>query len=248
MIFIKNELGSGIEVCNKELYIRKPIKAVLFDMDGVILDTEKLYVRFWREAAAYYGYNMTEEMALGMRSLNPALGEEYIKECLGMFADYQMIRNKRMQLMEVYVDKNGVEPKPGIDELLDFLKESGVKTAVATSSPAERARYQLAMVGLLNKFDFVASARMVKRGKPAPDVFWYAAEQLGVQPNQCIVLEDSPTGLLAAYLAGCVPIMVPDLDLPSEITKRKIYAVADNLHAVKEMVEYKRVIEIGWRT
>lgn len=239
MIVLKKESEPGFEICNKDLYAGRWIKAVLFDMDGVILDTEKLYVRFWREAAAYYGYDMTEEMALGMRSLNPELGEKRIKEYFGMFTDYQTIRNKRMQLMQFYISENGVEPKPGIYELIQFLEKKRMQIAVATSSPVDRARYHLGMVDLLNKFEGIASAHNVKHGKPEPDVFLYAAKKLGVKPDECLVLEDSPTGLLAAYRAGCIPVMVPDLDQPDDEVKSRIFAVADDLMSVIRMSKYK---------
>ena len=237
MIFLKTEERPGIEFCNTDLYQGVQIKAVLFDMDGVILDTEKLYVRFWQEAATFYGYEMTYEMALGMRSLNPALGMARMKEYFGPFVDYQMIRNKRMQLMELFVSQYGVDAKPGICELLEFLKENKVKSAVATSSPPDRARYYLAYAGVLSEFEGVASAHRVKKGKPEPDVFLYAVEKLGLQPEECLVLEDSSTGLLAAYRAGCVPVMVPDLDQPDDEVKGRIFAVVQNLMTIIDMIE-----------
>lgn len=238
MILLRDETRPGIEICNKDLYQKgTQIKAILFDMDGLILDTEKLYTKFWCEAAAFFGYNMTPEMALGLRSLNHLAGAKLIDEYFGPFADYQTIRNKRVQLMELYVNDYGVDTKPGIFELLEFLKENNVKSAVATSSPVNRARYYLGMAGVLREFEGVASVQRVKNGKPAPDVYLYAVEKLGLKPEECMVLEDSPTGLLGAYRAGCVPVMVPDLDMPDDEVKGRIYAVADNLMAVMELME-----------
>lgn len=235
MLFLDRESKEGIEICNELFYNGEQIKAVIFDMDGVILDTEKLYCRFWREAAEFFGYRMTEEMALGMRSLNPTKGRELLEEYYGMFVDYQTIRNKRMQLMEKYISEHGVEVKPGIYDLLEFLKANHIKCAVATSSPWERARYHLERARVLRSMEGVASAYRVKKGKPEPDVYLYAIERLGVRPEECLVLEDSPTGLTAACRAGCVPVMVPDLDRPSEGVKSNIYAVAESLSYVKDM-------------
>ena len=214
---------------------RLKIKGVLFDMDGVILDTEKLYTRFWKEAAQSLGYPMTHEMALGMRSLSREVGERQLKEYLGEDVDYQQVRNKRIEMMSAFIDENGVELKPGIHELLDFLKEKGIKTSVATSSPLDRTKEYLSQVGLVDAFDELVSGHMVEHGKPAPDIYIYAAEKLGLKSEECLVLEDSPTGLLAAYRAGCIPVMVPDQDQPNEEVKRMVYAVVDNLVAVKEL-------------
>lgn len=232
------ESKNGIEICNRDLYQGTAVKGVLFDMDGVILDTEKLYTRFWREAAQALGYTMTQEMALGMRSLSHEVGERQLKAYLGEGVDYQQVRSKRIELMSDFINKNGVELKPGIHELLEFLKEYGIKTAVATSSPLDRTKEYLSQVGLVDAFDALVSGHMVEHGKPAPDIYLYAASKLGLAPEECMVLEDSPTGLLAGYRAGCIPVMVPDQDQPDEETKQKAYAVAENLIAITEFAEY----------
>jgi len=204
-------------------------------MDGVILDTEKLYTRFWKEAAQALGYPMTHEMALGMRSLSREVGERQLKEYLGEDVDYQQVRNKRIEMMNAFIEENGVEFKPGIHELLDFLKERGIKTSIATSSPLDRTKEYLSQVGLVDAFDELVSGHMVEHGKPAPDIYIYAAKKLGLNPEECLVLEDSPTGLLAAYRAGCIPVMVPDQDQPDEETRQRAYAVVKDLVAVKEL-------------
>lgn len=228
----------GIEICNRELYKGTAAKGVLFDMDGVILDTEKLYTRFWKEAAQVLGYPMTHEMALGMRSLSREVGERQLKAYLGESVDYQQVRNKRIEMMGAFIDENGVELKSGIHELLEFLNENGIKTAVATSSPLDRTKEYLSQVGLVDAFDELVSGHMVEHGKPAPDIYIYAAAKLGLKPEECLVLEDSPTGLLAAYRAGCIPVMVPDQDMPDEEVKSRVYAVVENLIAVKSLMEY----------
>lgn len=211
------------------------VKGVLFDMDGVILDTEKLYTRFWCEAAQALGFPMTHEMALGMRSLSREVGERQLKAYLGEEVDYQQVRNKRIEMMSAFINENGVELKPGIHELLAFLKENGIKTSVATSSPLDRTKEYLSQVGLVDAFDELVSGHMVEHGKPAPDIYLYAAAKLGLKPEECLVLEDSPTGLLAAYRAGCIPVMIPDQDQPDEATRERAYAVVENLIAVKQL-------------
>ena len=209
--------------------MKDTIAAVLFDMDGLVLDTEKLYTRFWQEAAIALGYPMTKEQALGMRSLNRGAGLAKMQSYFGPGVDYDLIRNKRIELMDAFVAQEGVYLKPGIHELLAFLKEHGIKTAIATSSPMERTRLYLGRVGLQNSFDELISGYMVEKGKPEPDIYLYAAEKLGVKPCNCMVLEDSPAGILAAHRAGCLPVMIPDQDQPEEETAKLLYAKADRL-------------------
>lgn len=216
---------------------KQKIKAVLFDMDGVVLDTEKLYVRFWQEAAVSLGFPMTREHALGMRSLSREVGERQLKAFLGEDVDYMEVRDKRIELMSAFIESHGVETKPGIHELLAYLKEKGIKTSIATSSPLDRTKKYLSQVGLVDDFDALVSGHMVAHGKPAPDIYQYAAENLGLKPEECLVLEDSPTGILAAYRAGCIPVMVPDQDEPNEETRKMLYAVAENLEAVISLIE-----------
>ena len=212
--------------------MKDTITAVLFDMDGLVLDTEKLYTRFWQEAARACGYPMTKEQALGMRSLNRGAGLAKMQSYFGPEVDYDFIRQKRIELMDAYVEKEGVTLKPGIYELLGFLKERGLKTAIATSSPMERTVLYLTSVGLQNSFDELVSGYMVEKGKPEPDIYLYAAKKLGAEPCNCMVLEDSPAGILAAYRAGCVPVMVPDQDEPDAETGKLLYAKAESLAGV----------------
>jgi len=217
--------------------MKDTITAVLFDMDGLVLDTEKLYTRFWQEAANALGYPMTKEQALGMRSLNRGAGLAKIQSYFGPAADYDLIRNKRIELMDAFVEQEGVYLKPGIHELLKFLTEQGIKTAIATSSPMERTILYLGSVGLQNSFDELVSGYMVEKGKPEPDIYLYAAKKLGVKPENCMVLEDSPAGILAAHRAGCLPVMIPDQDEPDEETIKLLYAKVEGLSAVISLLK-----------
>lgn len=219
---------------------KQQIKGILFDMDGLILDTEKLYCRFWQEAARILGYPMTMEQALGMRSLNRHAGEAKLKSYFGEGISYTEVREKRIELMDAFVEKEGVTTKPGIWELLAFLQEKQIRTAIATSSPIGRTKKYLSSVHLENEFDAIVSGYMVEHGKPEPDIYVYAARQLGLEPENCIVLEDSPAGILAAYRAGCMPVMIPDLDEPDEETQKLLFAQAESLVQFREVLEKSR--------
>lgn len=212
------------------------IKGVISDMDGVMLDTEKLYVRFWCEAANAYGYPMQKEHALGIRSLARQFAVEKLKGWFGEDFDYEAVRNKRIELMNKYVAENGVESKPGADRLLQWLKANNYKIALATATPVDRATVYLEQVGLLHYFDEIVSARMVERGKPEPDIYLYAAGQLRLKPEECIALEDSQNGVRSASAAGCKTVLVPDMDNPEQELKPLLYATAKNLENVIEIV------------
>ena len=110
----------------------RPVKGVLFDMDGVVLDTEKLYARFWAEAAQALGYPMTYEQALGMRSLNPKAGQEKLESYFGPGVSRAAVRDKRVELMDAFVARHGVYLKPGILALLDHLQEKVIPAAITT--------------------------------------------------------------------------------------------------------------------
>ena len=226
-----------MEERQRKNHMKDSITAILFDMDGLVLDTEKLYTRFWQEAANALGYPMTKEQALGMRSLNRGAGLAKMQSYFGPAVDYDVIRKKRIELMDAFVEQEGVTLKPGIHELLAFLKEQGIKTAIATSSPIERTILYLTSVDLQNSFDELISGYMVEKGKPEPDIYLYAAKKLGVEPEHCMVLEDSPAGILAAHRAGCLPVMIPDQDEPDAETRKLLYAKADSLAAVISLLE-----------
>lgn len=213
-----------------------PVMGILFDMDGVVLDTEKLYARFWAEAAHALGYPMTYEQALGMRSLNNAAGQAKLESYFGPGVSRSAMRDKRVELMDAFVAENGIDPKPGIHELLDALKERGIKTAIATSSPMPRATAYLSRLGLLEKFDCICSGHDVKQGKPAPDIYIHAAASVGIPPENCLAIEDSPAGLESAFRAGCMPVLVPDLDGSNEELRKILFAEADTLLELLELL------------
>ena len=205
------------------------IRGVLFDMDGLVLDTEKLYTRFWMEALHFYGFPMTLEQALKMRAANSQLSEENLKRFFGPTVDYRACRAKRIELMDAYIEQHGVEPKPGIYELLDVLDAKGIPAAITSSSPTERIEQHLGSLDLLHRFQKICSGYDVPWGKPAPDIYLYGAASLGLPPENCLALEDAPTGILAAHRAGCVTVMIPDQDQPDAETEMLLHAKADSL-------------------
>ena len=207
----------------------RPIKGVLFDMDGLVLDTEKLYTRFWMEAANELGWPMTWEQSLGMRSLNSRLGQAYLESCFGPGIDYETVRAVRIRRMDAWIAAHGVEAKPGIRELLDYLHARRIPCAITTSSPLDRVKAHLTPLGLYDRFDRLCSGYEVAHGKPEPDIYLYGASCIGVDPGACLALEDSPAGIESAFRAGCLPVIIPDQDQPSAETLARSFAKADSL-------------------
>lgn len=213
------------------------IKGVISDMDGVILDTEKLYVRFWCEAANFYGYPMQKHHALSIRSMARVFAIEKLKGYFGEDFDYYAVHSKRIELMDKYIEENGIEAKSGAEQLLLYLKENGYKVALATATAFERTKTYLERLDLYKYFDEIVCASMVSKGKPEPDIYIYAAQKLGLSPQDCIALEDSQNGIRSASSAGCKTVMVPDLDGPCKETEHLLYDVANGLSDVVRIIE-----------
>ena len=213
------------------------IRAVIFDMDGLLLDTEKLLVKFWVQAANEAGFPMTRENALAIRSLHRKFAIPYLQGLFGEEFDYVKIRSRRMELMKEYLSDHSLELKDGAKELLCFLREKKIMTAVATATDYERTQDYLRRVGIFEYFDKIVCATMVEQGKPRPDIYIFAANQLGLEPSECIALEDSPNGVRSAADAGCKTIMVPDLTEPDDELSGLIYARADSLCEVIDIIK-----------
>lgn len=213
------------------------IKAVIFDMDGLMIDTERLLVKYWLEAAHYYGYPMKREHILGIRSLAAKHAIPKLQAEIGDDFDYYKVRMLRLKLMNEHIEQYGVDEKPGLGELLDYLKEHQYLTAVATATDPERTQRYLGSLDRLRYFDQIVCASMVENGKPAPDIYIEAAARLQVPPAECMALEDSPNGILSAFRAGMKPVFVPDLTGPDEDTRKLLYGCVDHLSKVIELLE-----------
>jgi HAD superfamily hydrolase (TIGR01509 family) len=193
---------------------RRP-QAVIFDMDGLMLDTERLAPRAWIDAAHSLGVEF--DLAL----THPMIGRNF-RDCAGIIAGHYGEAFPTAALMKAWhvaydsiVDREGIAVKPGLLDLLDWLEREDIPKAVATSTRRDRAERKLVHAGLRDRFAALVGGDEIAHGKPAPDIFIAAAGRIGQAPGHCLVLEDSEPGVRAALAAGMTPIMVPDLHPPS---------------------------------
>ena len=188
------------------------IQAVLFDMDGTIFDTEAIYRRCWIRAAKDVGFN--EDMELFFERICGLIMTDMRALVLRVYGEdtpFDELRERRRSYIEEELAKGILPFKSGAPEVLYTLKEKGIPIALVTSSGRKLVDRYLQMSGLEGVFDVIMTGETVERGKPDPEIFLTAAKKLGVLPECCMVVEDSPNGVRAGHAAGMFTVMVPDL-------------------------------------
>ena len=205
------------------------IRGVIFDMDGLLLDTEAMYLKAWPPVGEMMGLSITEDLAYATVGRGAKETEEVFQAELGEAFTIERARPFIGQWIMDYVAQNSLEVKPGARELVELLRRRAVPMAVGSSNIERNVRAFLEEAKLLPYFDTIVTADLVEHAKPAPDIFLQAAKNLGLAPSQCIVFEDSPTGVEAAHMAGCVTIMVPDLVQPCDVTKERCFQIISSL-------------------
>lgn len=218
------------------------IKAVIFDMDGLMFDTERLSARYWIQAGKEWGLTVSEEFLGSIRGSSKEAAECRFYECYDRSFDYWAIRNRKTELFREYLDSHEIPVKPGLTELLGFLKEQGIIVVLATSTAGQYAMQYLASAGVMNYFDDFVCGDMVKRCKPDPEIFYRAAQLAGCKPESCMVLEDSLNGIRAAIAGGFIPVMVPDITQPSKELRDSLAACCRNLFEVMGYLKNYRSI------
>ncbi|MBQ6734543.1 MAG: HAD family phosphatase [Lachnospiraceae bacterium] len=212
------------------------MKTVLFDLDGTLLDTERIYQKNWQIAAKEAGYDLAPEVFLEFRSLASEFARIKMREYIEDDDGYDRIRDLRIALMAKEMAVREIPVKEGAAEALALLRENGYDTAVVTASLQETAEDYLTRAGLRSSLDRIVSAHMVKHGKPAPDVYRFACETIGVLPADTFAVEDAPGGVISAADAGCRVIMVPDLSEPDDALRARLAFRADNLMAAARFI------------
>ena len=211
--------------------------AVIFDMDGLMLDSERAINACMAQAARELGHALPDTLWLQMIGGGDGLCRRLLTGRIGAEATEVLL--ERAEAMYDAVADAGIDHRPGIVELLELLVARGIPRAVATSTRRPLAMRKLRAAGLLPYFDAVCTSSDVPRPKPAPDVYLLAASKLGVDPARCLVLEDSPTGVRAALAAGMTPVQVPDMLVPDEATHALGHRMVASLGQAQALLEVR---------
>lgn len=212
------------------------LRAAVFDMDGLMVDTESIYQWAWRAAIEQLGYTVSEA------AMRATTGRR-MEDC------YAILRSEVddsfpmptfldlwPRFWHEHVNQHGINQKPGLAALLDLLDDHQIPKAVATSSEQAEALFTLEKAGLLHRFSIIVSGDQITNGKPAPDIFLRAAERLAIEPHRCMAFEDSEAGVMAATSAGMVTIMVPEIEPVAAVVGRA-YRVYTSLHEAEELIQ-----------
>lgn len=213
------------------------IEAAIFDMDGVMFDTEALALKGWQIVGQKYGYEITSDDISEVRGRIVSDAQKIFNRKYGDKFDFYKARAEKSEYVLSYIHKNGIPIKKGLIELLQFLNSNNFKVGIATSTQKDTTTLYLEKANISNCFDKIICGDMIERGKPNPDIYLKTCKELEVYPQNCIVLEDSSNGIVASHSAGCKTIFVPDLDRPSEdvinICFKKVNSLLDVIEILK---------------
>ena len=217
----------------------RPVKAVVFDMDGLLVDTEVVYREAMRATALAEGREFTDEFFLTLVGHSWPVNAAMLTDLYGAGFDPEAFKDEAMRRFHDLLEAE-VALKAGVLEILDLLDELALPRAIATSSGRPAVDHHIGGHGLLDRFHAIKAAGDYERAKPAPDPYLRAAEALGVEPRFCLALEDSHNGVRAAAAAGMMTVMVPDLLDPTEEMHSLCIRIARDLHEVADWVRLTR--------
>ena len=206
-----------------------PYQAVVFDMDGVIFDTERLVIEFWKEVAKKHNIPNVEHTCIQCLGTNRVRTREIFLENYGADFPYDPYRAEVTELFNTHYKGVPLPTKPGIRELLSYLQEQDIKVGLASSTAQHLVRDEIGTAGLLPYFQTLVCGDMVEHSKPTPDIFLKACEILNADPTKSIAIEDSFNGIRSAHCAGMTPIMVPDQVQPTDEIRTLAFHVMPSL-------------------
>jgi HAD superfamily hydrolase (TIGR01509 family) len=192
-----------------------PLEAVILDMDGLMLDTERVSKQAWQEAAAELGYELSDIVYLRCLGRPARDHGPIMRAALGHDFPFQLVRARRTEIVESHLSLHGVPLKPGLLKFLARIASYDIPLCVATSTARDTAMKRLSSTNLLPFFKAIVTGDEVVHAKPSPDIYLLAAHKLGVDPSLCLAVEDSQAGFQAARSAGMPVVIIPDLQEPS---------------------------------
>ena len=213
------------------------IKNVIFDMDGVLIDTEALILDIWEQIARREGIAGIRGTLMQCIGITAPETEALFLRVYGKDFPYHKYRGMASEIFQAQVAKNGLPVKPGVYQLFDFLLENRYRIGLASSTREEAVRSHLERSGFGKYFKTVITGDMVEHSKPRPDIYLLACRELGVDPEEAYAIEDSPNGIRAAHAAGMRPVMVPDMIAPDDEMRKLSFLIRTDLF---EVLDYLR--------
>ena len=211
------------------------IKAIIFDMDGVILDSESISDITWRKAAEEKGYSVNDEILNACRGSNKNDTIETLKKYYGSDFDSEVFLERTSELFHEIEEKDGIPLLPYAKEILSYLKPR-YRLALASSTRGPTVERQLRAAGVIDFFETRTTGEQVEHSKPNPEIYLMACKSIGMKPEDCVAIEDSLNGIRSAHAAGLHPVMVIDKVQPTEEIKKMCTAIFDSLEGLKTIL------------
>jgi len=222
---------------------RKQILLIIFDMDGLMFDTERLAIPAWKKAGEKHGYNIEAAHIVETIGIYFKDAKRVLENLFGKDFPFDEIRELREEYVFEYMEENGIPVKKGLHDLIDYLDDKKILKAVASSSERKKVEKYLSLANIDKRFDYIVCGDEVMKGKPDPDIFIKVAQKAGCSPDRCIVLEDSENGMLAASRAGMKPVFIKDIKGLSRSAEKLIFKEFSSLLEVKDY--FKAVFDNG---
>lgn len=214
------------------------IEAVIFDMDGLMIDTESLFLNSCLKTNEVYGFKVPKELIIECIGKRKDKTIQLFKQVMGPDFDVNYYFDLSREFKRQEIEDNGIKVKKGLFELLDYLKQNNIKMAVASSTNMDGIMNRLATCGIdTSQFTSIISGDMVDKPKPDPEVYLKSCEILGINPENAIALEDSDYGIKAAHLAGTYAVLIPDLKEVTDEMRKDAYVVLKDLSEVINLIE-----------
>lgn len=217
------------------------IESVVFDMDGVLFDTEKICTDAWHQTGTEMNIADIHTTFIACVGRNETDTRQFFIQKYGRQFPYEQFRQRTSRMFYTILDREGLPVKEGVMELLEFLKSGHYRIALATSTGRTSTLRYLQDTGIISYFQTVITGDMIRHGKPDPEIYRTACRKLGSLPASCIAIEDSPNGIRSAFGAGMKPVMVPDLIAPTEEIEELLFAKCRTLSEVKVLLQNQPV-------